>query len=187
MKKKTLLIVIMFLIMLILKNKSYAAIEIKPSPEANANSVLKNTTVSNSYLLCQKMTEKGESLYGSTVLPHLSTNKDWGAVAYLLNSIYGTNTAGKSTGIKININGVDYYSTNGNITGVMNWGVNCYQTGLFSQTSSLIKEYIDNGSESTAKDNVIELEKATLNNSRFVEIIDTKNFTAASTQGMGLM
>ena len=32
MKKKTLLIVIMFLIMLILKNKSYAAIEIKPSP-----------------------------------------------------------------------------------------------------------------------------------------------------------
>ena len=76
MKKKTLLIVIMFLIMLILKNKSYAAIEIKPSPEANANSVLKNTTVSNSYLLCQKMTEKGESLYGSTVLPHLSTNKD---------------------------------------------------------------------------------------------------------------
>ena len=187
MKKKTLLIVIMFLIMLILKNKSYAAIEIKPSPEANANSVLKNTTVSNSYLLCQKMTEKGESLYGSTVLPHLSTNKDWGAVSYLLNSIYGTNTAGKSTGIKININGVDYYSTNGNITGVMNWGVNCYQTGLFSQTSSLIKEYIDNGSESTAKDNVIELEKATLNNSRFVEIIDTKNFTAASTQGMGLM
>lgn len=58
MKKKTLLIVIMFLIMLILKNKSYAAIEIKPSPEANANSVLKNTTVSNSYLLCQKNDRK---------------------------------------------------------------------------------------------------------------------------------
>ena len=186
MKKKILLIGIIMLFMVMLTNKSHAAIEIKPSPEANANNVLVNTTVSNSYLLCQKMTEKGESLYGATVVPHLSTNKDWGAVSYLSNSIYGTNSKGENTGTKINIDGVDYYSTNGNVTGVINWGVNCYNSSLWTQTSSLIQAYIDDNSESTAKDNVKELENAARNGSRFVEIIDTSDSTLQNTQGMGM-
>ena len=35
-------------------------------------------------------TNNGETLSGSTVVPHLATNKDWGAVSYLSNSVYGT-------------------------------------------------------------------------------------------------
>lgn len=196
MKKKVILISIMVLFMAILTQKSYAAIEIKPSATASASGVFTNSSVSNSYLLCQKMTEKGESLYGSTVVPHLSTNKDWGAVSYLANSIYGTNSEGKNTGVKLeNINGVAYYSTTKNVTGVMNWGANCYNGNLYTQTASLMKKYKDNvpnyengKATSTARDNVIELEKAALNSSRFVEVIPTdgSNFTTTKTAGMAL-
>ena len=191
MKKKVILISIMVLFMAILTQKSYAAIEIKPSATASASGVFTNSSVSNSYLLCQKMTEKGESLYGSTVVPHLSTNKDWGAVSYLANSIYGTNSEGKNTGVKLeNINGVAYYSTTKNVTGVMNWGANCYNTNLYTQTASLMKQYKDevkNGtSASTARNNVTELEKAALTDSRFVEVINTGSLTTTSTTGMAL-
>lgn len=191
MKKKVILISIMVLFMAILTQKSYAAIEIKPSATASASGVFTNSSVSNSYLLCQKMTEKGESLYGSTVVPHLSTNKDWGAVSYLANSIYGTNSEGKNTGVKLeNINGVAYYSTTKNVTGVMNWGANCYNGNLYTQTASLMKKYKDevkNGtSASTARNNVTELEKAALTDSRFVEVINTGSLTTTSTTGMAL-
>ena len=191
MKKKVILISIMVLFMAILTQKSYAAIEIKPSATASASGVFTNSSVSNSYLLCQKMTEKGESLYGSTVVPHLSPNKDWGAVSYLANSIYGTNSEGKNTGVKLeNINGVAYYSTTKNVTGVMNWGANCYNGNLYTQTASLMKKYKDevkNGtSASTARNNVTELEKAALTDSRFVEVINTGSLTTTSTTGMAL-
>lgn len=195
-RKKIFLINIIVLFMVILAQKSYAALEIKPSAAANADGVFTNSSVTNSYLLCQKMTEKGESLYGSTVVPHLSTNKDWGAVSYLANSIYGTNSSGQNKGGKISIDGVYYYSTNGNATGVMNWGVNCYNDKLYSQTASLMQQYItevlkyekgETTSTLTARDNVTELEKAALNSSRFVEIINTgdlnKGMALAETSG----
>ncbi len=196
-RKKIFLINIIVLFMVILAQKSYAALEIKPSAAANADGVFTNSSVTNSYLLCQKMTERGESLYGSTVVPHLSTNKDWGAVSYLANSIYGTNSAGQNTGVKISIDGVDYYSTTGNATGVMNWGANCYNDRLYSQTASLTQQYMtevlkyekgETTSALTARDNVTELEKAALNNSRFVEIIEItdRKFSPILTKGMAL-
>ena len=185
-RQRMILIGIVVSFIVILTQKSYAALEIKPSTAANASEVFTNSSVSNSYLLCQKMTEKGESLYGSTVVPHLSTNKDWGAVSYLSNSIYGTNSEGQNTGVKISIDGVDYYSTNGNATGVMNWGVNCYNDRLYSQTASLMQQYEDKvlrgTTASTAKDNVIELGKAVLNKSRLVEVVNIGNLN----EGMAL-
>ena len=186
MRKKILFISILLISLMAIMQKSYAAIEIKPSTAANSDGVMKNSSVSNSYLLCQGMTNQGESLYGATVVPHLSTNADWGAVSYLSNSIYGTNSAGQNTGEKIQINGINYYSTTGNASGVMNWGANCYNGNLYTQTSSLITKYVTDSSTSTATGNVTELQNAAAKHSRFVEVIDTDLFTVKNTLGMGL-
>ena len=156
--------------------KSYGALNSKPTTKTDGSNVLVNTTVSNSYLLCQQMTMNGESLYGTTVKPHLATNKDWGAVSYLSNSIYGTNTAGKNRGVEVTINGVTYYSTTGNASGVMNWGSNPYKTKFYTQTAGLISNYSSGGN------NVTELY-----NNRETEYVDFINpGTASLTIGMAM-
>lgn len=176
MKKKIGIISLLSLISIIaIIPQSYGALASKPTTVTNGSNVLVNTTVSNSYSLCQQMTRSGESLYGTTVQPHLATNKDWGAVSYLSNSIYGTNTQGQNTGTQITINGVNYYSTTGNASGVMNWGAHPNKS-LYTQTSALIKAYMNlsDTTTSSAHDNVTELETAVNNNSNYVEVIDTK-------------
>lgn len=184
MKKKMIKFSILVILILVsLGQASYAYIEIIPSKNGKGTDSMVLTSVTDSYVLCQNMKERGESLEGSTVLPHLSTNADWGAVSYLSNSIYGTNTQGKNTGVQISIDGVKYYSTTGNATGVMNWGANP-NTSRISQTASLMQKYVEDNSTSTANDYVIEL----LNNkdTRYVEIINTGNFTIKNTLGMAL-
>ena len=187
MKKKMIKFSILVILILVsLGQASYAYIEIVPSKNGKGTDSMVLTSVTNSYVLCQNMKETGESLEGSSVLPHLSTNADWGAVSYLSNSIYGTNTQGQNTGVQISIDGVKYYSTTGNATGVMNWGANP-NTLRLSQTASLIQKYVEDNSTSTANDDVIEL----LNNkdTRYVEIINTggMDFTIKNTLGMALM
>ena len=151
--KKTICLIIISLILL-LGTTSFGAIEIVPSKNGTGKDQIVNTTVSNSYLLCRGMKNYGERLYGSTVDPHLATNKDWGAVSYLSNSIYGTNTQGGNTGIEVTINDLTYYSTTTNITGVMNWGSNPNVT-RYTQTAGLINSYDD--STSAAREYVNEL------------------------------
>lgn len=138
MKKSLIISVFVLVIMIITSNVCYASVEIIPSKSGDGKDALVNSTISNSYLLCQEMINSGECLNGSSVKPHLATNKDWGAVSYLSNSIYGTNTQGGNNGVTVNINGVNYYSTTTNITGVMNWGSNPNIT-RYTQTSGLIK------------------------------------------------
>ena len=152
--------------------KSYGALTSKPTTKTDGSNVLVNKKISDSYILCQQMTLNGESLYGSSVKPHLATNKDWGAVSYLSNSAYGTNTAGKNTGVSKTINGVDYYSTTGNASGVMNWGDNPYKD-LYTRTSGIIQAYMD--LENKTNTNITELVNAATNNSPYVEIIKTKS------------
>lgn len=167
MKKKIGIISLLFLISIIaIIPQSYGALASKPTTKTDGSNVLVNTTVSNSYSLCQQMTRSGESLYGTTVQPHLATNKDWGAVSYLSNSIYGTNTQGQNTGTQITINGVNYYSTTGNASGVMNWGANPNK-GLQTQTAGI------NTTEppSSISENVAELVSAAMNNSNFAELL----------------
>ena len=92
MRKKIIFSLIILSLIFTIGQASYAAVEIVPSKTGDGKDAIVNTTVSNSYLLCQGMKNTGESLKGTTVKPHLATNKDWGAVSYLSNSIYGTNT-----------------------------------------------------------------------------------------------
>lgn len=184
--------IISFLIiigLILITPNCYAKIEIKPSPEANANRVMVNSNISNSYEQCQKMKDKGGNLYGTNVKPHLATNKDWGAVSYLSNSMYGTNTKGQNTGVIKNINGVDYYSTNGNASGVMNWGSNPYKTKLYTQTSAILQSYMDLSESDRLTKNayVTALAEAADNNSKYVEIINlaTYSYFSYTTAGMG--
>lgn len=176
MRRKIILSLIVLIAALLLAHASYAAVEIVPSKSGDGKDAIVNTTVSNSYLLCQGMKDTGGSLKGATVQPHLATNKDWGAVSYLSNSIYGTNTAGGNNGLPVTINGVNYYSTTTNITGVMNWGSNPNKT-LWTQTSGLISNYNENSSNL-----VTELFKN--RNTKYVEYIDPT--TTSLTKGMAM-
>lgn len=180
MKKKILMNLICLSITLMLTKSSYAAIEIVPSKNGKGTDQLVNTRITNSYLLCQTMNAEGESLYGTTVVPHLATNKDWGAVSYLSNSIYGTNTTGQANGVQVVIDSVKYYSTTPNITGVMNWGSNP-NVERYTQTSGLLSNYDD--STSSASANVTELYKN--KDTRFVDIIGgaNKGMAMQETQG----
>lgn len=179
MKRKLIIISILILISIILViPKSYGAIALEPTIMENGkekNPVIVHTTISNSYSLCQQMTKNGESLYGTTVKPHLATNKDWGAVSYLSNSAYGTNREGKNTGVTTTINGVDYYSTTGNASGVMNWGSNPNKT-LYTQTAGIIKAYMDLSEADRLALNsyVTALATAADSNSPYVEILKTQ-------------
>lgn len=140
MRRKILLSTIILIVTLITGKISYAAIEIVPSKTGDGKDPIVRTSVSNSYYLCRSMKNSGESLVGTNVDVHLATNKDWGAVSYLSDSIYGTNTQGGNTGVRVTINGVNYYSTTNNITGVMNWGSNP-NTTMYTQTAGLVSSY----------------------------------------------
>lgn len=179
MKVKMVLSLIIFAITIGMCQVSYAAVEIVPSKNGKGTDSLVNTTVSNSFLLCRGMKAVGESLNGTTVDPHLATNKDWGAVSYLSNSIYGTNTLGKNTGVEVTIDNVKYYSTTTNITGVMNWGSNPNVT-RYTQTALLISNY--DPETSSAKDNVTEL--YINKDSKYVDYINPTK--SSETLGMGV-
>ena len=173
MNKKILIIELILIgALLFFGSSSYAAIEIVPSRNGKGTDAITRTTISNAYLLCQNMKNSGESLEGTTVAPHLTTNEDWGAVSYLSNSVYGTNTTGQYTGVKIQIDGVNYYSTNGNATGVMNWGSNPNVT-RHTYASGIIKQYTPESVNETVQNNVYEI----YNNkdTRYVDIIDIYN------------
>lgn len=176
MRRKILLSLLIFTAMLIIGKASYATVEIVPSKNGTGKDAIVNVTVSDSFILSRGMkTNTGESLKGSNVDVHLATNKDWGAVSYLSHSIYGTNKTGGNTGKTVTINGVSYYSTTTNITGVMNWGSNPNVTRV-TQTAGLINSY------TSGNDNVTEL----YNNreTKYVEYISPTN--TANTKGMAM-
>ena len=178
------LIIVSIITIILLMPKSYGAVASKPATVTDGSNVLVSKSVSDFYSLCQNMKNNGESLYGSSVKPHLATNKDWGAVSYLSNSSYGTNTEGKNDGKQITMNGVNYYSTTGNASGVMNWGKNPYKINKLSTYSSgLAKGYVDGSANNTNK---ILLKTAAKNNSKYVDVIDLENFTNENTLGMAL-
>ena len=113
---------------MLLTIKSNAAMAIKPGI-----TTWTNINVSDSYSQCYNLRNADSTLGSNQLDPHLTLNKDWGAVAYLAISSYGAVT--DSTGPQIWINSLGYYSTTGNATGVIDMG-HCY-----TQTSSLKSDY----------------------------------------------
>lgn len=136
MKSKKILIsfIILFAILFI-QTKSNAAVAINGAGEWY------NITVSNSYAACYNMRNGATSTLGNNNLdPHLSLNADWGAVAYLAASDYGTVRDSYGANINItNANGPSTISgnkevrtTTSNASGVMDFGK------YYAQTASLV-------------------------------------------------
>lgn len=126
--KYILLITIITIILIMPKAYAKTSIEIKPS-----STVYTNKTISEFFIDTIHMNSEGEGLEGSNVDVHMATNTDWAIVSYFSNSAYGTGGTGKNDGIATSINGTNYLSTNGNITGVMNFGKTItYTAGVIS-------------------------------------------------------
>lgn len=165
---KIIKILMLGIIFMILSNiKSYGAVAI-----TKGTSVFTNKTISDFYDICKEMKNVGQGLEGTDVDVHMATNKEWATVSYFSNSNYGTATQGKNKGISVTSDGTDYYSTNGNATGVMNWG----KTLTFS--SGVISNYTDIDTDSTIYSNGASIiQNAT--DSTHVDLVNGTNFSMA--------
>lgn len=139
MKKQIKIFLMFMLIILIfsLNNKVDGAIAIKEA----GTSVLTGKTISEFFDMAQQMKDPGQALEGTELDPHMATNKEWAAVSYLSNSNYGTGGAGQNNGMTVTINGNSHYSTNDNITGVIDWGRNVsFTAGILSEADTKITD-----------------------------------------------
>ena len=139
------------------------SIEIKPG-----GTVYTNKTISEFFEESMKMKDPGESLEGSDVDVHMATNMDWAIVSYFSNSAYGTNGEGQNTGITTSINGKNYLSTNGNATGVMNFGK------TYTYTAGVISNYTEISEAETAYTNGRSI-LANVANNKYVDLINSSN------------
>lgn len=137
---KILIIIMLLVIALGMINTVNGAVAIKES----GTNVLTNQTISNFYDMSLQMKNVGQGLEGTqdNVEPHLVTNTEWAIVSYFSNSNYGTSGEGAKS---ITINGNAHDSTNGNATGVMDWGRNITMTAGYIEGLLSKDEYKENG------------------------------------------
>ena len=116
--KKQLVVGIIIVLMLLIPTISKANMEIK-----SGTTTWVNITVSEAYDACRDLDMAGSSLGTNGLDPHLALNKDWGAVAYLAVSSSGNlNSTNGPDGPTVTIDGDEYTTTTGNLTGVMDFG-----------------------------------------------------------------
>lgn len=147
MKKKLIsLIIFSILIIWCLTIESNSVMEIKPGTQT-----LVNISVSDAYAYCYNLRASNSTLGYNTLDPHLATNADWGAVAYLAVSVYGGNG---------NASLVSAYKTSGNNSGVMDFG----------KSMTFVSSYIT-GSENIKKDYKVNLVENA--NTKYVDVLTT--------------
>lgn len=131
MKNKIILKIAIFVVAIICLSfsNSYAAIEIKDS-----TSVLTNKTISDFYKMAEEMQNVGQGLEGTNINVKMANNYEWAAVSYFANSNYGTG-GGNNSGTDCTTAVKTHKSTNGNITGIMDWGK------TYSFTAGIISDY----------------------------------------------
>lgn len=158
--------IIMFLLLMLLTVKSNAVLKMEIKPGTTAWT---NMNVSESYDYCYNLRNSDTTLGESNLDPHLTLNKDWGAVAYLAVSPYG-NVTDKS-GPTTNINGQTYRTTTGNATGVLSFG------SVYVQTSAVFEDVPINNSTTTSLIRNI--------NTRYVEKLN-KETSIENTKGQAI-
>lgn len=184
MKRKIIISSLLIILILFISLPNFAATIVIPQ-----GTKFDKISISQSYEQCLKMkSEPGEVLYGTNVHPHLTTNTDWGIVSYFSYSKYGIN-AQNDIGIAVNIDGREYLSTNGNETGIMDWGKTPTQTAALDQAymSNPVETYkVGNGDVLQVKSNVYMLYDEINANSRFVEKLgsDKTGMAMSETSGM---
>lgn len=166
--KISFLLIIVSTLMIIPQTYAKTSVEIKP----NGNKYT-NKTVSEFFDESMAMKNTGECLEGSNVDVHMATNLDWAIVSYFSNSAYGTNGEGKNTGTSITIDGSSgHYSTNGNITGIIDWG------RTITYTAGLRNDY-KNITDDTIQQNISSL-KINASNNRYIDIFPNMNWNVFS-------
>lgn len=173
-KKIKISLIVIIIMMFLLVPQAYAKTSIEIKPNGN---VYTNKTISEFFDESISMKNTGECLEGSNVDVHMATNLDWAIVSYFSNSAYGTNRAGQNNGTAITIDGKSgHYSTNGNITGIIDWGK------TLTYTAGLREDYA-NITDDTIKQNISSL-SISANNNRYIDIFpsrawfDIKNIAA---------
>ena len=157
-KSIKIIILAITLLSVAISTKSYAAVEAKG--EDPINSAKKQI---DAYQICYDMRNPTSSLGNNNLDPHLSLSKDYSAWVYLGLSAYGTN--GKKKKIDNN-----YWTTTVNKTGVMNRNARSSKEILATvidpnNTSNIINKY---------------------GRTKYLEVLDTKNFNNNDTKGMAL-
>ena len=168
-RMKKILTIMLFIIAVVLLNTSrvFASVEIKDANADNtATAVYTGQTISYFYDLCHQMTDMRQGLEGANVDVHMANNREWATVSYFSNSNYGTSGVGQNNGISITTPaGISRLSTNGNITGIMDWGKTItFTAGVIDNYSTSGNVYtkgkslIDNLSSDTKIDKVTQLD-----------------------------
>ena len=163
--KQIMILIIMLSFLMGLTTISNAGMEI------NGGDVWTKITASEAYEQCYNLRNSDSTLGVNSLDPHLTLNKDWGAVAYLAISNYGEVTS--KTGPTISLGETTRCTTTGNVTGVIDFG-----RTMYTLTSSLLET--DDGTNS-------EYRTALINNkgTKYVEIL-TEEKTVESTKGQAL-
>lgn len=160
---------LIIVITLMISSQVYAKTSIEIKPNGN---LYTNKTISEFFDESMAMKNTGECLEGSNVDVHMATNLDWAIVSYFSNSAYGTNGEGKNTGTSITIDGSSgHYSTNGNITGVIDFG------RTLTYTAGLRNDY-KNITDDTIQQNISSL-KINASNNRYIDIFPNMSWNAS--------
>ena len=193
MKNKRIIKILIFVVAIICLNihNSYAAVEIK-----DTTSVLTNKTISEFYDMAKEMKNPGQGLEGTNVNVKMANNYEWATVSYFANSSYGYANESDVTankGKSINTSVTSHYSTNGNLTGIMDWGADPRNSKMYTYTAGIIENWKDNtGNIQITKETVLSNGASIINDAgtssvdKFRKSINAIDFSIAKTNWTGI-
>ena len=165
--RKIIISILLVLEIVLIGNKSYAAIQIL------SGKTWSSINVSEAFDMCLDMANEGSTLGNHTGLqPHMATSLDWGAATYLGQSRYGANNSNIST------------NTTGNASGIMNMNINTTTATLYRGRTVSTGENSNTVLYRYSLENAI----ASPTLSKYVDLIDApyNNITAENTRGRAM-
>ena len=108
--------------------------------------------------------------------PHLSTAREWGAVAFLGISIYGDVTANYGSATTVSLNGSNHSSTTGNASGVIDLGISS------SNATTTQSTHIASYTSDTTSGNLATVQSI-FNNSKYVDYLRASTGEPGTTFG----
>ena len=166
-RSKAIFTILLAIVLFLIGNKSYAAIQIVPGKTWN------DINVSEAFDICLDMANEGSTLGNQEGLqPHMATSLDWGAAAYLGQSRYGANNSGMSS------------NTTGNQSGIMNMNYNTTTATMYKGRTVSTGENSNTVLYRYSLENAI----ASPTLSKYVDLIDApyNNITAENTRGRAM-
>lgn len=167
MKKKLIIGIICFIVVVYISSVSNAGMEIKDGTTAYTG-----INISEAFEICYNLRDGSSTLGNCELDPHLTTSLDWGAVAYLAHSRYGAN----SSNVGIN--------TTGNMSGILKMNGDCFTTTILESRKTIKNlEKIENAINTPELKKYIDIIPNNLNNetTRGRAISETYNWYGTAT------